>query len=239
MLLLILVCHASALIGCQLLTILCLFAVPPKSNATPSKVAGAVRTSSRRSLGSAWQSSASTVPPNKRARTSKSPLGQPCSQQPHRQDHTQPLLSDVKPSQAQGVPKQPQATAEGQGREQGPGAVQASSQMVNGPTVAVQDKEDNEKPLQEANYTWVQCDLCNKWRELPKGHAVSDSPASMLSPVPVWHHKCKCGPISTVAMSPVKVSGVISNTTTSPVQAWSPMEMVIQQCQCDITAERG
>ena len=23
--------------------------------------------------------------------------------------------------------------------------------------------------LQEANYTWVQCDLCNKWRELPKG----------------------------------------------------------------------
>ena len=26
--------------------------------------------------------------------------------------------------------------------------------------------------LAEANYVWVQCDLCNKWRELPKGHQV-------------------------------------------------------------------
>ena len=24
----------------------------------------------------------------------------------------------------------------------------------------------------DANYVWVQCDLCNKWRELPKGHKV-------------------------------------------------------------------
>ncbi len=22
------------------------------------------------------------------------------------------------------------------------------------------------------NYVWVQCDLCDKWRELPKGHQV-------------------------------------------------------------------
>ena len=28
------------------------------------------------------------------------------------------------------------------------------------------------KGLAEADYTWVQCDLCNKWRELPKGHQV-------------------------------------------------------------------
>lgn len=27
--------------------------------------------------------------------------------------------------------------------------------------------------IAEANYVWVQCDLCNKWRELPKGHVVS------------------------------------------------------------------
>ncbi len=26
--------------------------------------------------------------------------------------------------------------------------------------------------LAGTNYVWVQCDLCDKWRELPKGHQV-------------------------------------------------------------------
>lgn len=28
--------------------------------------------------------------------------------------------------------------------------------------------------IADANYVWVQCDLCNKWRELPKGYKVCD-----------------------------------------------------------------
>lgn len=30
--------------------------------------------------------------------------------------------------------------------------------------------------IAEANYVWVLCDLCSKWRELPKGHTVSQQP---------------------------------------------------------------
>lgn len=170
----------------QPLTMVCLPAVPPKTSATPGKAAGATRTSSRRSLGSTAQSSVSAIPPNKRAKTSsQSPLGQPCWQQPRGQHPTQLPHSDLNLSQAQGFPKQPHATVQEHAQQQGATAVQASSHTVNGSSVAVQLKEDREKPLQEANYTWVQCDLCNKWRELPKGHAVGAYPTSYR-----W---CKCG----------------------------------------------
>lgn len=37
--------------------------------------------------------------------------------------------------------------------------------------------------IAEANYVWVQCDLCSKWRELPKGHTVSQQPL-LLTPHP-------------------------------------------------------
>lgn len=57
------------------------------------------------------------------------------------------------------------------GREGGLERQQGQQQPIN----SGQDGEMTPamSSIAEANYVWVQCDLCNKWRELPKGHVVS------------------------------------------------------------------
>lgn len=167
-------------------------AAVPGSGVTPaSKVPGATRLSSRRSSGTAGQHTASPIPPNKKAKTSHPSLGQSPS------DTSHCLGSFSAPGQSQGraeVPSQQAASvAPGQfpfvsspGSHSIPVQSQTDVQQLpvkKGMVASGQPPHQGDKqgspggpqPLQEANYTWVQCDLCSKWRELPKGHVVLPS----------------------------------------------------------------
>lgn len=69
---------------------------------------------------------------------------------------------------------QPKKSKQGCDQLKEPGA--AVEQTISGVSRQLPTPEqaipDADKPLQDANYTWVQCDLCDKWRELPKGSSV-------------------------------------------------------------------
>ena len=145
--------------------------------ASPTAAPGAVRVSQRSS------SSASRLASNSQGKQQShqsSEADLPCT--PTRRQKLNPSNEGLKgisipaerPSRQrlkgkEGNPEGPAGSMKGQG---------GGSERQTGEQLPIGSRHDAERrpavpSIAEANYVWVQCDLCNKWRELPKGHMVS------------------------------------------------------------------
>ena len=143
--------------------------------ASPTPTSGAVRVSPRSSSFASKPAPRSSQRKRQSQQNSETEL--PCT--PARRQKLSPSVEGLKDSsipaerqtrqRLKGSPEGPVGSTKGTGG--GPGR-QAGEQL---PIESSQDAERTPAVpcVAEANYVWVQCDLCNKWRELPKGHAVS------------------------------------------------------------------
>lgn len=146
--------------------------------ASPTTTSGAVR-ASRRSSSSTSKPALKSL---QRKRQSQQDSETELACTPARRQKLSPSTEGLKSSSVltkrqtrqrlkgkQGSPEGPVGSTKGKG---GNLERQAEEQLLVGSS---QDAERTPAvpSVAEANYVWVQCDLCNKWRELPKGHVVS------------------------------------------------------------------
>lgn len=146
--------------------------------ASPTPASGAVRVSRRSSSSASKFAAKSSQGKQQSQQDSETEL--PCT--PARRQKLSPSIGGSKGSS---IPIERQTRQGLKGKEGSPeGPVGSTKGTYGGPErqtgeqLPIGSSQNAESSpaapsVAEANYVWVQCDLCNKWRELPKGHMVS------------------------------------------------------------------
>ena len=146
--------------------------------ASPTTTSGAVRVSRR--FSSSTSKPAPKSSQRKRHSQQNSETELPCT--PARRQKLSPSSEGLKGSS---IPAERQTRQTLKGKE---GSLEEPVGSTKGKGGSLERQSGEQRPIgssqdaarttavpsvAEANYVWVQCDLCNKWRELPKGHVVS------------------------------------------------------------------
>ncbi|KAL0035614.1 hypothetical protein WJX79_002795 [Trebouxia sp. C0005] len=79
------------------------------------------------------------------------------------------------------VPSTTAASSNGNQNESDASVVEGNGHNLMTKAQEVHSASAGAQGLAGTNYVWVQCDLCNKWRELPKGHQVAEDASWVCS----------------------------------------------------------